>query len=38
MQFIKTFKDEFYVYILIEFVKGVELFDVMKTVGNNKNK
>jgi len=33
MQFIKTFKDQNYLYFLVEFVKGMELFDVIRDIG-----
>lgn len=33
MQFIKTFKDLNYIYFLVEFVKGMELFDVIRDIG-----
>jgi len=33
MQYIKTFKDENFIYFLLEFVKGLELFDVIREIG-----
>ena len=33
MQFIRTFKDQNYIYFLIEYVKGMELFDVIREIG-----
>lgn len=33
MQFIKTFKDANYIYFLVEYVKGMELFDVIRDIG-----
>jgi len=33
MQFIKTFKDNNNIYFLVEYVKGMELFDVIRDIG-----
>jgi cGMP-dependent protein kinase len=33
MQFIRTFKDENNVFFLIEYVRGMELFDVIREIG-----
>ena len=30
----KTFKDNFDIYFLVEFVKGIELFEVIRDIGN----
>lgn len=32
MQFIKTFKDANYLYFLVEYVKGLELYDVIRII------
>ena len=29
----KTFKDNFDIYFLVEFVKGIELFEVIRDIG-----
>jgi serine/threonine protein kinase len=34
MQFIKTYKDNNNIYFLVEYVKGIELFDVIRDIGN----
>ena len=34
MQFIKTFKDINNVYFLIEYIKGMELFDAIREIGD----
>ncbi len=33
MQFIRTYKDEHSIYFLCEFIKGMELFDVIRDIG-----
>ncbi|CAK90363.1 unnamed protein product (macronuclear) [Paramecium tetraurelia] len=33
MQFYKSMKDQNYIYFLIEFIKGMELFDVIREIG-----
>ncbi|KAM3132197.1 hypothetical protein pb186bvf_015657 [Paramecium bursaria] len=33
MQFVRTFKDEISVYFLLEYIKGMELFDVIREIG-----
>jgi cGMP-dependent protein kinase len=33
MSFIRTFKDNFSVYFLVEYIKGMELFDVIREIG-----
>lgn len=33
MEFIRTFKDQNYLYFLVEYVKGMELFDVIREIG-----
>ena len=35
MQFIRTFKDNNYIYFLTEYVKGLELFDVIRDIGTH---
>ena len=37
MQFIRTFKDSYNVYFLVEYVKGMELFDVIREIGKTLN-
>ena len=32
MQFFKTFKDDNYIYFLVEYVKGLELYDVIRII------
>ena len=34
IQYVKTFKDNVDVYFLVEFVKGIELFEVIRDIGN----
>lgn len=34
MQFIRPLKDENNIYFLVEYVKGMELFDVIRDIGN----
>lgn len=33
MKFCRSFKDDYYVFLLLEHVKGVELFDVLREIG-----
>jgi len=33
MSFIRTFKDNLSVYFLVEYIKGMELFDVIREIG-----
>ena len=33
VQFIKSYKDDEYYYFLMEFIKGMELFDAMREIG-----
>jgi cGMP-dependent protein kinase len=33
MEFIRSFKDEHYVYFLTEFINGIELFDAIRLIG-----
>ena len=33
MKLIRTFKDDINIYFLIEYIKGIELFDFMKDKG-----
>ena len=33
MQFIRSFKDENFVFFLVEYIKGMELFDVIREIG-----
>ena len=33
MTFKRTFKDENYIYFLVEYIKGMELFDVIRDIG-----
>lgn len=35
MEFFRSFKDEYNVYFLTEYIKGVELFDVIRNLGKN---
>ena len=30
----RSFKDENFIYFLVEYVKGLELFDVIREIGN----
>ena len=32
MQFVKTFKDDNFIYFLVEYVKGLELYDVIRII------
>lgn len=34
MNFYRSFKDHNYIYFLVEYVKGMELFDVIREIGN----
>lgn len=34
MQFLRTYKDDYQVYFLLEYIKGMELFDVIRDIGN----
>ncbi len=34
MQFMRTYKDENQIYFLLEYIKGLELFDVIRDIGN----
>jgi len=36
MKFIRTFKDSNNVYFLVEYVRGMELFDVIREIGKKK--
>lgn len=36
MEFIRSFKDQNYLYFLVEYVKGMELFDVIREIGDYK--
>lgn len=36
MQFMRTYKDENQIYFLLEYIKGMELFDVIRDIGRNK--
>lgn len=39
MQFMRTFKTNTQVFFLLEFIRGLELFDVIRDIGNyNTNK
>eukprot|EP01017_Pseudomicrothorax_dubius_P037439 TRINITY_DN5486_c0_g1_i7.p1 TRINITY_DN5486_c0_g1~~TRINITY_DN5486_c0_g1_i7.p1 ORF type:complete len:378 (+),score=108.91 TRINITY_DN5486_c0_g1_i7:200-1333(+) len=33
MQFIRSFKDERFIYFLVEYIKGIELFDAIREIG-----
>lgn len=33
IQYARSFKDSFDVYFLVEYVKGIELFDVIRDIG-----
>lgn len=33
MQFIRCYKDEYNIYFLLEFIKGLELFDTIREIG-----
>ena len=33
VQFIKSYKDSKFYYFLMEYIKGMELFDVMREIG-----
>lgn len=33
MQYIKSFKDKNFIYFLTEFIRGMELFDVIREIG-----
>ncbi|CAD8044669.1 unnamed protein product [Paramecium primaurelia] len=33
MQFVRTFKDEISVYFLVQYIRGMELFDVIREIG-----
>ena len=33
MNFIRTYKDEYQVFFLLEYIKGMELFDVIREIG-----
>ena len=33
MHFIKSFKDQNYIYFVEEYIKGMELFDVIREIG-----
>ena len=33
MQFMRTYKDENQIYFLLEYIKGLELFDVIRDIG-----
>jgi len=33
MHFIKTFKDDYNIYFLLECVRGMELFDAIREIG-----
>jgi len=34
IEYARSFKDSFDVYFLVEYVKGIELFDVIRDIGN----
>ena len=38
MQFIRSYKDEYQIYFLLEYIQGVELFDAIRDIGNNNSK
>lgn len=33
MQFVRTFKDDISIYFLVEYIRGMELFDVIRVIG-----
>lgn len=33
MEFIRTYKDDYQVFFLLEYIKGMELFDVIREIG-----
>jgi len=33
MKYCRSFKDDYYVYLLLEHVRGMELFDVLREIG-----
>jgi len=33
MQFIRSFKDNNFIFFLVEYIKGMELFDVIREIG-----
>lgn len=33
MEYIRSYKDEHYVYFLTEFINGIELFDAIRLIG-----
>jgi cGMP-dependent protein kinase len=33
MEFIRSYKDENYIYFLTEFINGMELFDAIRLIG-----
>ena len=33
MKFLRTFKDKQSVYFLVEFIRGIELFDAIRDIG-----
>lgn len=33
MQFMRTYKDDHQIYFLLEYIKGMELFDVIREIG-----
>lgn len=33
MQYIRSFKDDAHIYFLVEYVRGMELFDVIRDIG-----
>lgn len=35
MQFMRTYKDDHQIYFLLEYIKGMELFDVIREIGKN---
>lgn len=38
MQFMRTYKDDSQIYFLLEYIKGMELFDVIRDIGKIKKK
>ena len=33
MQFLRSYKDDYQIYFLLEYIKGMELFDVIRDIG-----
>ena len=33
MNYIKTIKDEYFIYFILEYIRGIELFDAIREIG-----